>query len=673
MEAGRIVITVSVISQIRFLFEMVCRCELAWEGIAAEVRPASHPPTIHGNKQMSKKIKRLKVFIASPDGLTKERKAFRDVIAEFSESTANIWNIDFQPFEGGDTLSDAGRPQELINEDIRKCDYFILLLHSRWGSSPDNDSSKYTSGTEEEYSVALECYNDSDLPMRKLIMVFKGVASEQMSDPGEQLQKVIDFREKIEAEKKHLYVTFDTTKSFGKLIHKYLGQWLHYEVNGTADQVEPLSDAGLQVEGKLESIPQDEAAQSANMALADKAWELAEEGKLTEAEVEFAKASVGQNQPGPIISFGVFLDRIGRLDQAIAMYEKAAGIAEDQRNQIAAAAAYGNLGNVFQTRGEVARAEEMYRKAIEINELLDRKEGMANQYGNLGVILGKRRDLDEAEKMFKKALDIDEELDRKEGMANQYGNLGLVLKYHGDLDGAEDMHRKSLEIHEELGILVGIARDYTNLGNVFYIRGDLDGAEEMHRKSLEIHEKLGILVGMARDYANLGNVFYIRGDLEGAEQMYRKALDICEQLGFLEGMANCYGNLGALFGTRGDLDGAEEMNRKALDINEQLGHLEGMANCYGNLGTLFGTRGDLDGAEEMHRKALEINERLGLLEGMASDYANLGNVLADRGDLDGAEELYRKGLGYAEQLGSTPKIEHINSLLDGLREAPAAD
>ena len=74
-------------------------------------------------------------------------------------------------------------------------------------------------------------------------------------------------------------------------------------------------------------------------------------------------------------------------------------------------------------------------------------------FGNLGLIYQKRGDLDKAEEMFHKVLDIDNKLGRLDSIANAYGNLGVIYKTRGDLDKAEQMHTKSLEIEEKLGRL----------------------------------------------------------------------------------------------------------------------------------------------------------------------------------------------------------------------------
>ncbi|MCP5204917.1 MAG: tetratricopeptide repeat protein [Pseudomonadales bacterium] len=54
---------------------------------------------------------------------------------------------------------------------------------------------------------------------------------------------------------------------------------------------------------------------------------------------------------------------------------------------------YGNLGNLYQIRGELERAEEMYQKSLAIEETLGRKEGMASVYGNLESYIRPRASL----------------------------------------------------------------------------------------------------------------------------------------------------------------------------------------------------------------------------------------------------------------------------------------
>jgi len=223
--------------------------------------------------------------------------------------------------------------------------------------------------------------------------------------------------------------------------------------------------------------------------------------------------------------------RYGLLGSLITDLNIALKLCAFLKNQGDMAAILGNLGNVYQTLGDLDRAEAMYNKSLEIDEALGRKEFMANQYGNLGNLYYIRGDLDQAEAMVKKSLEINKTLGRKKDIASQYGNLGNIYLDRGDLDEAEVMYKKCREIDEALGRKWSIANTYGNLGNVYLTRGDLDRAEAMYNKSLEIDEALGRKRGMAGDYSNLGEVCKERDDLEGAEAMWKKSLELYEAIG----------------------------------------------------------------------------------------------------------------------------------------------
>ncbi|MCP4264907.1 MAG: tetratricopeptide repeat protein, partial [Candidatus Brocadiaceae bacterium] len=172
--------------------------------------------------------------------------------------------------------------------------------------------------------------------------------------------------------------------------------------------------------------------------------------------------------------------RLGYLDEAQHAYEQV--LEKAGENKVYQAIAYGNLGNIYQIRGELEKAEEYYLKSLDINKELGRLEGMASDYGNLGNIYQIRGELEKAEEYYFKALDIDKKLGRLEGMAIQYGNLGIIYQIRGELEKAEEYYFKALDIEKKLGRLEGIASEYGNLGIIYQIRGELEKAEEYHLK-----------------------------------------------------------------------------------------------------------------------------------------------------------------------------------------------
>ena len=106
-----------------------------------------------------------------------------------------------------------------------------------------------------------------------------------------------------------------------------------------------------------------------------------------------------------------------------------------------------SLGNVAQT---LAEAESSLLVHLELYEWLGSKEGVAAAYGNLGILYQTLGDLAPAEAMSKEALKLHEALDRKEGMAAAYGNLGRVYQTRGDLAQAATMYKKSIALFQQV-------------------------------------------------------------------------------------------------------------------------------------------------------------------------------------------------------------------------------
>ena len=264
-----------------------------------------------------------KVFIASPGGLEDERRAFAGEIEEYNRIEASQRGVIFQAVGWEETLPGIGRPQNIINEELRQCDYFILLLHDRWGSDPGVSETKASSGTEEEFLIAMECVQKTDQPMKQIVCLFKSVPPNQLADPGPQLQKVIDFQRKIEAEKKLLYSNFSSINELTTLIRKNLSKWLRDD-NSQEDggyvfpKAFPDLPDGIDSRSDMDStniidenggyiFPKDSPdlpdgidsksdMNSTNIIdtdlkkTIDNAWLLAKEGKLVDAEIEFSKA-----------------------------------------------------------------------------------------------------------------------------------------------------------------------------------------------------------------------------------------------------------------------------------------------------------------------------------------------------------------------------------------------
>lgn len=170
---------------------------------------------------MPRSLTQYRVFIGSPGGLQEERKRFRELLERYSKVHGEPAGVVFHPVGWEDTLGGVGRPQEIINRDLEPCDFAVFVFHDRWGTPTGNGR---TSGTEEELELAEKLYAETKL--RNIVVLFKNVNDSQLRDPGPQLQKVLNFKKRIEGERKYLHHQYSEPGEFHDLLEAHLARWL---------------------------------------------------------------------------------------------------------------------------------------------------------------------------------------------------------------------------------------------------------------------------------------------------------------------------------------------------------------------------------------------------------------------------------------------------------------
>ena len=192
---------------------------------------------------MPKPLLQYRVFIGSPGGLDEERERFHRKLERFTAVHTEPRGIIFHPVRWESTVGGVGRPQELINEDLKQCDYAVFVLHDRWGSPTGGI---YASGVEEEWALAEQLYKANKI--RNIALFFKSIPPNQLRDPGKQLEAVLTFRSQIEQEKRYLFKSYNTLDDFADILEEYLAKWLRdHEAMASALSAEGLIAGGANI------------------------------------------------------------------------------------------------------------------------------------------------------------------------------------------------------------------------------------------------------------------------------------------------------------------------------------------------------------------------------------------------------------------------------------------
>jgi hypothetical protein len=122
-----------------------------------------------------------RVFISGPGDLEQDRQACRDAISEVNQTTA-------MPLKT--LLVSVGLTQDdqilafrsAVSENVRQCTYFIQIFEDDWGPK---------SLFRKTFYLAVDCRDDSSLPMREVIVCLKAAPRE--TDP-----EILAFRRELE-------------------------------------------------------------------------------------------------------------------------------------------------------------------------------------------------------------------------------------------------------------------------------------------------------------------------------------------------------------------------------------------------------------------------------------------------------------------------------------------
>ena len=339
------------------------------------------------------------------------------------------------------------------------------------------------------------------------------------------------------------------------------------------------------------------------------------------------------------------------MKRKVDTYQQHLTIAKELGDRAGEKRAYGNLGNAYQSLGDVKQAIKYHNQDLSIAKELGDTAGEGGAYCNLGIAYRNLGDFKQAIKYHNQHLSIAKELGDKAGEGGAYGNLGNAFQSLGDFKQAIKYHNQHLSIAKELGEKAGEGRAYGNLGNAHQCLGDLKQAIKYHNQRLNIAKELGEKAGEGRAYGNLGNAYNSLGNFKQVIKYHNQHLSIAKELGDKAGEGRAYGSLGNAYQSLGDFKQAIKYHNQHLSIAKELGEKAGEGRAYSNLGVAFRSLGDFKQAIKYHNQRLRIANELGEKAGEGGAYGNLGNAYQSLGDFKQAITYHNKHLSIAKELG----------------------
>jgi protein O-mannosyl-transferase len=310
-------------------------------------------------------------------------------------------------------------------------------------------------------------------------------------------------------------------------------------------------------------------------------------------------------------NLGLALDHKGRVDEAIAQYQKALEINADN------AEVHNNLGMDLMEKGKADEAIAHFQEALQI------KPDFAEAHFNLGNTLREKGRMDEAITHYQKALQINPDY------LAAHNNLGNLLRQTGRMDEAITHFQRALAINP------GDAPAHYNLGTALQQEGRVDEAITQYQNALQIDPD------DVDAHNNLGSALRQKGRVDEAISHYQAALKIKPDF------AEAHYNLGNVFLQMGNASEAIAHFQQALEIKP------GQPGAQNNLAWLLATCPEAslrNGA-----KAVELARQANALTGGENPLMlhTLAAALAEAGRFSEAMETAQHALGLAEAQANT--------------------
>ena len=220
--------------------------------------------------------------------------------------------------------------------------------------------------------------------------------------------------------------------------------------------------------------------------------------------------------------------RHGDADGAIAAYDDALSLMEDEGDSPLAADALRWKGWVLSERGDTAAAYRFFNRSLAMAERLEYVNGQAHALNCLGTVAQRRGELKNAERLYRQSAHHAEASSDRRLLGMVEMNRGVIAASLGEWDAGLVRLRLGLTAFESVGDQEGASYAYNNIGMQYASRKHYAQAVESFELALAIAYDREDMVVEATVELNLGDVRIRQGELDSANRSVARALKIAE-------------------------------------------------------------------------------------------------------------------------------------------------
>jgi serine/threonine protein kinase/tetratricopeptide (TPR) repeat protein len=343
-------------------------------------------------------------------------------------------------------------------------------------------------------------------------------------------------------------------------------------------------------------------------------------------------------------------DSKGDFQSALQFSGTAAEKARNQRAQLVLADALHQQGWALERLGKPDQAVALFKQCQEIYATAGDRRGAAAAFTLIGESLYDRGDFPGALQVFQQGLDVFRAIGAHKDVARTLNSIGNVFYDNGKLEDAKSQYEQSLKIYEELSDKRGIAGGLGNLANVYDSMGDLASARQKQEETLKAFRDIGDRRGEASTLNNLGNVQSELGDLTSAKASYEQSIAVQEQIGYKRSRTFTLRGLSDIFREQDKLSEAHKAASEALELCKGLGDQNSIGLTQLQLARIALETQKTTEAESLAQDSADIFQKIKALDGSVQASAIRAEIALESGKPADAAALIRQSMSQIQQV-----------------------
>ena len=227
---------------------------------------------------------------------------------------------------------------------------------------------------------------------------------------------------------------------------------------------------------------------------------------------------------------GIAQRALGQYLEAIATYQQALTLMQDQGDRLGESRVLGLLGNAHESLGDFAQAIALHQRSLDLARALGNSRQESAALNNLGATYATEGQYKEAIKLYQQSLTMAQSLEDSLRIGYALNNLGTAFHAQGQLDQAIQNYKQSLTLATTVGN-TGLEVDaLSGLGLTYEDLDDYDQAIELHARSVNLSNNIDDPRRQGRTLNNLGHALFGANQLDAAEVTLRSAIQTLEEL-----------------------------------------------------------------------------------------------------------------------------------------------